>query len=700
MILMEVEVEVGEGGLLERPQRVKPRSTERIEKLAEQVEQAQIVVPGTTDEDMVLRELDQPPVENQLEQIEITQEEPMTLETLDKIENEQPVEAKIEQGQTVLLEKEATPDIHNKELQTEEPIQDTVTSQYTIQGFKTIEQEDAGRTCAVDRVKNKAGLEFALKRINEGLTAPQHTRARKRLESEARLINKLAAEGSLYTPRIAMDFGIDGIIVEYGPESLARKIREGLDMSATLELLPKMADPIIRMHDKGKTLLDIKPRNYRLREDGDPIFVDFESGTKRKAADISQTVAHSLEVSGEVDSGSIFGTLLYMAPEMIEGRVKGGQEIQADVFSLGATFYECLAGKRLTIGSKKLSRVGRLVDELGETKATELSDLISRATSEEVSERPQTVTEFVEEYESIVELEKEDAVQTSEAELQLRSQVDFLKHQLAEARTKPSRVEVIASEKGKANSGSVAVESVKTTMGIAGKVCNALSYVPGSIFAIPSTVMRKSLNKDLELLPFIGFGSLTVTFGGMIATGAALDASAGSTLGYTALTLLATNAISGGVEVVRHSAKKVKAREAASPFNGEPSLRQLRKKAKRLIRHEGMGRFRLHGSSFNVQGETVKIFDGGYDKDLSINSGSIKYYSYYGELANQGHRLRGVAVKDRDGLYHNHSIPKDQRESIERKYLGYVIGIGEQLKTKRLERLERIGSIALESISK
>jgi serine/threonine protein kinase len=79
---------------------------------------------------------------------------------------------------------------------------------------------------------------------------------------------------------------------------------------------------------------DICPENFVLDEpSGAVTLIDFESAT---------TVPVFAEMPGT--PGQLEGTLAYMAPEQT-GRMKRLVDRRADLYSLGATFYELLTGQ-------------------------------------------------------------------------------------------------------------------------------------------------------------------------------------------------------------------------------------------------------------------------------------------------------------------------------------------------------------------
>jgi WD40 repeat protein/predicted Ser/Thr protein kinase len=163
--------------------------------------------------------------------------------------------------------------------------------------------------------------------------------ARERFLREARILSRLDHVGicPIYevgevdgTPYLAMRY-LEG-------ETLAARIAraraasapisDGLD--ATLHLVEKVARALHVAHEAGLVHRDVKPGNILVGRDDEPVLLDF--GLARDASGGQATLT-----APEAQ----LGTPAYMAPEQIapEGR---RLDRRADVYSLGATLYECV----------------------------------------------------------------------------------------------------------------------------------------------------------------------------------------------------------------------------------------------------------------------------------------------------------------------------------------------------------------------
>jgi serine/threonine protein kinase/tetratricopeptide (TPR) repeat protein len=108
--------------------------------------------------------------------------------------------------------------------------------------------------------------------------------------------------------------------------------REPMSVGRAAELLVKIARTVQFAHERGILHRDIKPGNILLDRHGEPHLTDF--GLARLIEQES-TVTNSFDV---------LGTPSYMSPEQAAGRAKE-LTAAADVYSLGAVFYQMLTGE-------------------------------------------------------------------------------------------------------------------------------------------------------------------------------------------------------------------------------------------------------------------------------------------------------------------------------------------------------------------
>ncbi len=198
---------------------------------------------------------------------------------------------------------------------------------YEVLGF--IAQGGMGRVYkAQDR---KLGRLVALKFVSVGSgTAPRRfaveAQAQARVEHKA--VCRIYEVGEWHRqPYIALQY-IDG-------KPLAEVFGK-MGLEAKVDLMRQTAEGLQAAHRLGLIHRDIKPSNIMVEpcEDGhlQPYVMDFG-------------LARVQEASGLTQTGMIVGTPAYMAPEQARGD-QAAVDRRSDVYSLGATLYEILTGKR------------------------------------------------------------------------------------------------------------------------------------------------------------------------------------------------------------------------------------------------------------------------------------------------------------------------------------------------------------------
>ena len=144
----------------------------------------------------------------------------------------------------------------------------------------------------------------------------------------------------------AVPFVVMELIANAQPLTLFVRER-GLGLRQRIELARGVCDAVAHAHRKGVIHRDLKPANILVDGSGEPKVIDFgvaRSTAPDAAASPWRTVA-----------GQIVGTLMYMSPEQLAGRVDE-IDARADVYALGIVLHELVAD-RLPYDSAETSLV-------------------------------------------------------------------------------------------------------------------------------------------------------------------------------------------------------------------------------------------------------------------------------------------------------------------------------------------------------
>ena len=264
----------------------------------------------------------------------------------------------------------------------------------TIPGYENLMLIGSGAFSRVYRAEQtKLKRDVAIKVLNFGLNDQAD---RESFQRETELMARVSAHRDIVTVHDT-EFTSNGqpcIVMELYPGgSLADFIAEMKRLSPTevLEVGVGIASALDASHDAGIVHCDLKPQNILVSERGEPALGDFGISTFAEE-----------RTRGESDVGAGF-TLPYAAPEIIEGE---SPSVSTDVYSLAATLYTALAGRRPfsnpTADPEKVSAaeqarrilfepVPSLVDE---GIPAEIDEVIRGAMAKKAEDRPESATEF------------------------------------------------------------------------------------------------------------------------------------------------------------------------------------------------------------------------------------------------------------------------------------------------------------------
>ncbi len=220
----------------------------------------------------------------------------------------------------------------------------------------------------------------ALKILNPGFADSKKQLERFRRES--------VAVARLHHTNIVPVFAIGE---EDGIHYFAMQLIDGQPLSNDLKLTPheiarlgmQACSAIAYAHEHGVLHRDIKPSNLLLDRNGQLWVTDFGLAKITNDSELTQ-------------DGDIMGTVRYMAPEQLEGR----SDTRSDIYALGLTLYELLAGRPAFDTSSSLAERIRNQDvkplrKLNAAVPRDLETIVMKATAREASLRYQNAEELL-----------------------------------------------------------------------------------------------------------------------------------------------------------------------------------------------------------------------------------------------------------------------------------------------------------------
>jgi len=180
---------------------------------------------------------------------------------------------------------------------------------------------------------------------------------------------------------------LHSIIGQRGPMSVAEAVRATRDA----------AEGLLYAHSQGVIHRDIKPSNLLLGADGVKIL---DLGLALLTGMRGDNIAAEIEATQLTQTGTVMGTVDYMAPEQAEDT--HGVDHRADIYSLGATLHYLLTAHAMyaerTIMQKILAHREKPVPDLIADRHDvpwELNGLFQKLVAKSPAERPQSMQEVL-----------------------------------------------------------------------------------------------------------------------------------------------------------------------------------------------------------------------------------------------------------------------------------------------------------------
>ena len=257
----------------------------------------------------------------------------------------------------------------------------------------------------VEAFDTHLGRTVALKEV-----LPQHSaNMAKRFQREVRITARLehASIVPLYDSGVMADGRPYYVMRRVTGKPLDELIARSRTLEERLALLPNVLaaiDAMAHAHRRGVIHRDIKPANILVGELGETVVIDWglakvigeEEPPPPSFENLVPTAADSLQTH----VGSVFGTPGFMAPEQARGDELGPQ---SDVFALGATLYQMIAGRPPVTGTSATQVIVSTimnkivpVSTVAPGAPPELATIIAKALAFETDNRYRDASELAE----------------------------------------------------------------------------------------------------------------------------------------------------------------------------------------------------------------------------------------------------------------------------------------------------------------
>ena len=267
--------------------------------------------------------------------------------------------------------------------------------------YKVLEKIAQGAMGEIFLVEDDRKETFALKTLRTNLDASEGS------ESRARFLREMTLSEKIDHPNIVKNYFHDldceqpYMVMEYmeggtlDAEIIEKKV---LEPSVVLKVAIDVCKALHEIHNHEIIHRDVKPANILISENGD-----------FKLSDLGLARMSSAATGGDENltmSQTALGTPYYIAPEQAIDAKKA--DIRSDIYSLGATLYYCLTGKRVHEGSSSVHVMMKHMNEeithpskIKEGLPENICSVIMKMLEKDVKQRYQSPSSLLKDLEKI-----------------------------------------------------------------------------------------------------------------------------------------------------------------------------------------------------------------------------------------------------------------------------------------------------------
>src|SRR5215217_4843206 len=279
----------------------------------------------------------------------------------------------------------------------------------TIAHYRIVEPIGAGGMGAVYKAyDNKLQRVVALKLLPPEYVSQEDRR--RRFFQEARAASALNHPHILTIYEVGEDDSRPYIAMEYVEGDTLRKkiVSNGLPLREALDIAIQIASGLARAHELGIIHRDLKPENLMLSRDGFAKILDFGLAklvAERERVLVADSEQKTLIRGVQTQSGTLMGTVNYMAPEQLLGQ---RVDRRCDIFSFGVVLCEMLTGAAPFVHDNRIDTMHAILH--GEPRLPgdgrpelpfDLQRILAKALAKTPKERYQTIAELGEELKAL-----------------------------------------------------------------------------------------------------------------------------------------------------------------------------------------------------------------------------------------------------------------------------------------------------------